>query len=473
MSQVVTPQGVDDRFVWQEGGREAYRQLMGTYLSPPSWSVRYAKFEGDIAERAEEYRVIVDGSGEVIRVTHSLPESQEGPSLSGEAARQIADNQLRQQFGLQPDQLELVSSKPSQLPNRQDWEFTYQEKTPFPVPDGEARISISIGGDQVTDANRFVFVPEDWQRKERARRSLLDLFEIACSAILVLSVVAGAVGAIVGWSRGRFNVKSFLLFLCLFFLLSLVNLANRWPGIEANFITAQPWSHQVLVVIAGGIIASLFISAALALVIGMIYHWNNIRTRPGGNHSFWKLTVPSGLGIGLFSAGLASTIYVLSPNQSPVWPPVESAGALSPFFSALTSPISGLLSRTTILLLVTAAIQHFSGGWHRSRWRFLPVFLLVGLALSGSNGVETIGSWILMGSALGIYLLLLFHFLLGTHWELIPLAVTALVIMSLCSRMIFNAFPGAVAGSAAAIICVSLVGILWAKGTVVGENADD
>src|SRR5262249_49896950 len=40
------------RFVWRAGGPEVYRQLIGATLAPPLWEVRYAKFEGDVAERA-------------------------------------------------------------------------------------------------------------------------------------------------------------------------------------------------------------------------------------------------------------------------------------------------------------------------------------------------------------------------------------------------------------------------------------
>ena len=41
------------------GGRGAYRALVGTMLAPPLWEVRYAMFDGDVVERAEEWRLAV------------------------------------------------------------------------------------------------------------------------------------------------------------------------------------------------------------------------------------------------------------------------------------------------------------------------------------------------------------------------------------------------------------------------------
>src|SRR5437762_6743266 len=38
------------KFVWREGGRDAYAKLIGNVLVPPHWEVRYARFDGDVAE---------------------------------------------------------------------------------------------------------------------------------------------------------------------------------------------------------------------------------------------------------------------------------------------------------------------------------------------------------------------------------------------------------------------------------------
>src|SRR5205823_804799 len=50
------------KFAWREAGHEAYHKLIGTWLAPPVWEVRYARFEtGNVAERAEEWRITIAG----------------------------------------------------------------------------------------------------------------------------------------------------------------------------------------------------------------------------------------------------------------------------------------------------------------------------------------------------------------------------------------------------------------------------
>ena len=71
-------QWTQHRFVWREAGPDAYRALVGTTLAPPLWEVRYAMFEGDVAARAEEWRVAINPDGSLRQVRHQLPEARPG-----------------------------------------------------------------------------------------------------------------------------------------------------------------------------------------------------------------------------------------------------------------------------------------------------------------------------------------------------------------------------------------------------------
>ncbi len=48
--------GMEDQhlYVWQEAGKTTYHHLIGNYLMPAVWVVRFVKFEGSTCERAEE-----------------------------------------------------------------------------------------------------------------------------------------------------------------------------------------------------------------------------------------------------------------------------------------------------------------------------------------------------------------------------------------------------------------------------------
>ena len=87
LSVVVGRLDAADRFVWSESGAERYRTLLGEYLPEPRWRVRYARFEGDVAARAEEHIVWVGADGKLARREHRLAEGTAGSELSEENAR--------------------------------------------------------------------------------------------------------------------------------------------------------------------------------------------------------------------------------------------------------------------------------------------------------------------------------------------------------------------------------------------------
>ena len=68
------------RFVSETAGEASRASLIGLYLPKPRWRVRVATFEGDVADRAEEWRVFVSDR-DTARITHTLPEARPGATL--------------------------------------------------------------------------------------------------------------------------------------------------------------------------------------------------------------------------------------------------------------------------------------------------------------------------------------------------------------------------------------------------------
>ena len=94
------PQWTQHKFVWREAGPETYRALVGATLAPPLWEVRYATFEGDVAARAEEWRVTIEPGGGVRQVRHVLPEARPGMRLAeGRRAGARGAASASQRFG--------------------------------------------------------------------------------------------------------------------------------------------------------------------------------------------------------------------------------------------------------------------------------------------------------------------------------------------------------------------------------------
>src|SRR5207244_10063670 len=69
LSRIEGQPGEQNRFVRQKAGRSVYERLLGTYLTPPHWFVRFARFQRAVAERREEFPAFIDGNGRAFRLT--------------------------------------------------------------------------------------------------------------------------------------------------------------------------------------------------------------------------------------------------------------------------------------------------------------------------------------------------------------------------------------------------------------------
>ena len=197
------PQWTQHKFVWREAGREAYRALIGTTLAPPLWEVRYAMFEGDVAARAEEWRVTIEPNGAVRQVRHVLPEARPGPRLSRDAALALAERHVREHFGADPAALMLVAADEKDRPARTDWSFMFSDPRVDVGKDGEARMVVTVSGDEITGAGRFVHVPESWLRAERERYGRMQIAKMAGALTFALAALAALIAGVRSWMRGH------------------------------------------------------------------------------------------------------------------------------------------------------------------------------------------------------------------------------------------------------------------------------
>jgi hypothetical protein len=446
-----------DRFVWQKGGAEAYRKLLGNHLSPPRWRVRYARFEGNVAERAEEYNVWVDGEGSVRRFRHVLPEARDGESLDEEEARALAHKALADLHGLDPKGLEEVSAEPDKQPARRDWELVFKNPAAKPGGEGEARISVRIAGDEVVDSFLFVHVPEEWRRNETARLTAVRIVTIGTTAVMVLLFVVGGVVAIVRWSRGRFATKTFLAFLAVLAGLRIAALFNEWPTMSADFQTQMAFGLQAALALGVTSAEMLVIAAVTALNIGLIHRLLPIQP-PAHNRA-----PLAGAALGAVFAGLAALASAWTPDTVPTWANVKSAGTLMPLFAIVANPLVDWLVRATLLLLVLGVAHAATSGWTRRRVPVGAVIILVGLMLAGSQDVETIPLWLGGGLATGIAVLASYVLVLRFHLALVPVTLAVMTALGALREGIMRGTPLAFPGAVLAVVLLLTLGYIWAR----------
>ncbi len=458
LCDVRTPSGQDDRFIWQKGGKENYDGLMGTYLRPPYWRVRFVQFEGDVAERAEEYQVSIAKEGEVFRFRHNLPEGRAGVSLTEEQARQIAHSALRENYQLEPLELKEISAGPSKLPERKDWQLTFEDTLNYPLEEGQARIAIKIAGNEMVDSSRYVHVPEEWGRQDRNKRNLTKIVQNLSGLIIFIMFFAGTIGAIISWSRKNFSVQTFLQFFVLVFGLGAIGYINSWPDTIAGFSTTEPLSNQIFTAITSSALRLLFLSAGMSLVAGFVQSWKAQQPQNPKTGTVWL-----GFSLGVLVAGIWTAISALfEPSLGPFWAKYSALGNYLPVLGAAVSPVLDYIGRTILFLLVFTAVDRFTRGWEQRKTLF-SIVLILSMLVSKTFSANGLPFWLLSGLLTGIIYLLIYKFVFRLQLALIPLALGSIAILDNLKEGILNAHPAAIGGAALSIILIVLVSIYWYK----------
>jgi len=468
----VPRQAIDDSaqrqwhaYVWREAGPQAYRALVGGALAPPLWEVRFARFAGDVAERAEEWRVTVTGDGKVRAVGHRLPEARKGATLSRADAQALAERTLREQFGADPQALTPRGADEYQRPARKDWEFAYADPRVDVGKGGEARMRIAIAGDDVAVASRSMYVPESWQRAESERDAQRQVLRLVAFGVIAVASIAALVFAMVAWARGRSHRRALVLMSVFAFVMTLVGSINAWPTQAFALNTTEPVASQLLMstlaVAAGAVFAALLIG----LVAGVATHYARLQAPVllQGPLPAWACGVLAALAM----AGVAAVLAAMVPASMPVWPDQKQAAAWLPW---LASAVTGLafVPATVVMLFVLAAFDRLTAGWTRRVALAAAIVVVAGAAVAvaaGKDGVQSLVQGVIEGAVTFVFIKLLLRYDLRT----VPGFVAAGLILDAVQDALVDGTP---AGWAACAITSLVVAVLaWRAVLLLGPPA--
>ncbi|HYQ99786.1 MAG TPA: type II CAAX endopeptidase family protein [Casimicrobiaceae bacterium] len=440
-------------FAWREAGRAAYARLVGKTLPPPMWEVRYARFEGDVAARAEEWRVTVDGRGGVRQVRHTLPEAAPGARLSRDEAQALARRALRERFGLDPAALTEVGAEERQRQARADWTFTFAEPGVDVGKDGEARVAVSIAGDEVAAYGRYIKVPEDWQRAERERESGTLVLRMALAGVLGVAALVALVMAAIDWIHGRRDRRAQTGVALLVLVLGAATTANGWPQAALELRTTEPilWqAAQAMALAAVGVVVG---ALGLGLVAG-VGAFAAERTPP---RALATRLPPWAAGVAAagFVAGAGALAAALVPRSAPLWPGLGVEALALPWLGAALTGARTLYGIVLALFLLHWT-SRLTGGWQRRGWLVaaIAVALSATLALAGARDAPVAGvAGALSGAAVigAVYGLLRFDALA------LPAFVATGLALDLAATALRKGYVAALADAAIAIAVAALV----------------
>jgi hypothetical protein len=438
----------EEAFVWKEGGAAAYATLLGSYLPPPMWKVRHVRFTGDVAERAEEWNVYVENGNDgkagknvaphVRRIEHAIPEARPGKSLAEAEARVIAQRVLRERFARDPAELREVSAVETRRPNRKDWRFEFSDSKNYPLTSGEARYLVNVSGDEVSDAGRYVYVPEEWRRHYRDRQSHLLIAKIAAGLLIALLAVSALVTAIIRSTHGEMDKRRFFLFSAVIFAVILAEVGNTWQSSAMALQTAQPLLDQVGMLAGGIVFGVLLLALSLGLLAGLGARGDSLGKL--GSARFSSLLLP-GMGLAAILAGLSAASSALTAHEMPRWESLEPLNRIFPVAGALVDGLPGSLIQLIAITFVLLLLRDFSAGFTRRRALTLAILVLAGF-LQAMNATE-FTTFLVTGLANGAIIALLYFAAARFEPKLVLIAVTGKIILSKIGIALIAPYPNA------------------------------
>jgi len=441
------------RFIWQHD-KKLYRSLLGSYLNEPQWIVRFVKFQGNLNERAEQYIAFVNKEKKVYRIKHKIPEDREDEKLTEQKARTIAHTHLVQKFKLDPKKLKEISAKSKKLKNRINWKFIFSNKNVYPLDTGEARILIKVDGDDVSNAYRYIHVPEEWARKEKNYNNIKNIFTMLCYLILfafaLLAVMLTGKG-LVAFSK-KYALISVILFAIITFLLN----ANQELKLIALFDPIQPFYTQLFRVVGSLLILTILSTSIMSIAIGLVTYW---KTRVLFSKNI--RTIISTISIATLLAGVAAVIEFFKPSLQPLWPQFANLESYLPAINLILSHLLRYIIVTSFALLFATALDYIQNNWKSKRFIIPVFFLLGGLATYGMYGIDCIGFWAIAGTVMGMLAFLAYTYFIKFDLSTIPLIIAILKIFKRTQQALFGAYDNILPISIISSVVILAVAILW------------
>jgi len=444
------------KFIWREKGGDAYRKLVGGALPPPLWEVRYATFDGDVAERAEEWRVTIAGDGTVRTIRHQLPQAREGARLSREAAQALALQEIQRRFGVGADALKPVGAEEEKRQNRTDWSFMFADPAIDVGAGGELRYVVTIAGDEVTGSGRVVHVPEVWIRSELARDKWRQVVRMSAGVLFMIAGFVALVLGIVAWTKGRCDTRAVKWVGSVSFVLAAAGLANAWPLTTMGLRTTEPVASQYAMIAMGALAAGL-VSALLFGVVAGIGAWygrSEPRSPIAGTLPPWGTAIAAGVLV----SGVQAVAGNLGTPSAPLWPAVWAGALASPLAAALLSGF-GFLSAAGIALFILYAVARLTRNWTRHAWLGMALVIVMQCAAVLAQNGGSLGPSLAAGLASGLALAAVLWLLLRYDASLVPPYLATGIVLATAVRAVQDGTSTAYA--LAALSAATTIAVAW------------
>lgn len=455
VASTVQEGGIDHRFVWQEGGSEIYKQLLGNFLEPSHFMVRYMKTEGSVEDRTEEFRMGVSGSGELLSYLHVFPEKWPGANLTRAEASELVDSLLHVEYQTGIFRLKEISVTPEKLDRRTDWKFTYADTVHYPLRTGEARYQIQLAGNKIAYFGRSIHVPEEWQRDHRDRESKLSVWRTISWLILVAVVIAGIVIGIVRWTKGYFSVRLFGIMTVFLTVVKLLSVANGWSQSLYAYPTGQDFGNYITVALIFQLLGPLFLALGMGVVAGMLPYTIVAQERI-------DVSSRKQFGLGLLLAGVIALLRYFRPELAPYIPWFGAANDYIPWLGVVFHNVDNFILLPVFAWLITLGLNRITHMGKKRNAAGVMISLLMGLSITGSS-LQQFAYMVPAGIVVGLMIWSVWYFAFRYSPSIIPVVMAGILVPEAVRQAIMAAYPGAMTGEIITLAVGLTIAVFWSR----------
>lgn len=458
-SKYIKPGGqMQHKFIWQQD-KNLYEKLLGKYLSEPQWIIRFVKFSGTQQERTEEYFAFINDKKELSRIYHKIPEDKKDQKLRESKARIIARTHIAQVLNLDPKSLNEITAKSKQLKDRINWKFVFADPNALSIDKTEARIVIKIDGDDVSDAYRYVNIPEDWIRDEKNKQNTLSILETII--LLLFTFISMLTFIIVGMQIKQFSKKQISLGILTYCTASLLVSLNSISNIIANFDPIKPFYSQLLQSIGSMFISTLLLSVFFGIIFGIIIQLKNNTFFDTKRHIIFISSCA-----GIIFIGIDALVSHFKPSMLPLWPDYSNLSGYWPLINIIVGNTIKYLKYTFCIIIFTTALNYIYTSWERSfKYKYsliIALFIISSFSLTDCD-IDYLSFWAIKSLILAITGLTIYIFVARLDLRTTPFITATVIIFGLMRQIIFAPYQNILIYNIISILIIILLAVFLSR----------
>jgi len=373
---------IDMRYLIKKFGGKGFKEYLKTHPTNLSWTVMVHQ---NLPKQIQQttYHIDVAQDGSIFGYRREIPDSIEIKSLAKTEATNLINSFLMQKYGNEFNNFKLVESKEEQYRNRTDYSFRWEKEE----PDVNAKtiLTAKVQGDQVGSYNYYFEVPQADREYFRAADAIFGTISVVF--VVFLMMIAFYL-FLKKYHQGEIWMNVGRSIFIIFFLLSLVEVINLWPGIGQGVSIGNIsfLFTKIIVLLFNGLILQFFIALLVfaSWTVGESYARSLWPEKLKGVDSFIKghiFSIHSGTGLmkGMV-IGLAIALsflfggIILNRPESNFY--IVPSGLMEIFIGWLPA-VSVIVGAFITALLASIAITFFIVNISYQRWKKKWVSILL------------------------------------------------------------------------------------------------